>query len=67
MKKPKRLTPAQRRRTARAAAMPAVKALVRKFGRANVSNCVGQIREREKTLEQIASLKKEAARLSRKT
>lgn len=63
--KSRRLTPLEKRRAARAAAMPAVKALVRKYGRSNVAHCIGQLKDHEKTVERLNNLKKEVARLER--
>jgi hypothetical protein len=59
------MTPAEKRRAARKAAMPEVKKLVRRYGRANIARCVMDLQAQEKTAKQIASLRKEAARLAR--
>lgn len=59
------VTPFERRRAARKAAMPFVKKLVRKYGRSNIAHCVSQLKEHEKTVERLQALKKEVARLER--
>ena len=58
-------TPLEKRRALRAAAMPEVKRLVKKFGRATIANCIAQIKAREKTVQKIAALRREAARLAK--
>lgn len=55
-----------KRRAARKAAMPDVKALVRKHGRAAVNGCLLQIRAHDKAVLKIERLRKEAAALARK-
>ena len=58
-------TPLEKRRALRAAAMPEVKRLVKKFGRATIANCIAQLQVREKTVQKIAALRREAARLAK--
>lgn len=59
------MTPLEKRRIARKAAMPEVKKLVRRFGRANISHCIAQLMEQEKVQKRLADLRKEVARLSK--
>lgn len=61
--KRKQQSPAERRRALRVAAMPEVKRLVKKFGRATISSCIGKIRDGEKAAAKLAALKREIATL----
>lgn len=60
------ITPAQRRIALRAQAMPEVKKLVRKFGRATIAACIAKIRAHEKGMEELATLKRKIVELSRR-
>ena len=66
--KPKRKvsTLIDRRRSAAAAAMPEVKRIIKKYGRAAVGNCLAKIRDVEKQAVKIAAMKREIAVLRRK-
>lgn len=55
-----------RRIALRKAAMPEVKRLVKKYGRSAVVNCIGKIREYEKSKDRLAALKREVAQLEKK-
>lgn len=46
-------------------AMPEVKKLVKRFGKAAVGNCLSKIRDHDKQLAKIAHLKREVAQLER--
>lgn len=52
---------AQEYRTVVASAMPDVKALVKKYGRKAVANCVAKIRDYDKEVARLAELKKDIA------
>lgn len=67
-RKPKRKvsTLIERRRTAAARAMPEVKRLIKKHGRAAVGNCLAKIRDVEKQATKIATMQREIAVLRRK-
>jgi hypothetical protein len=56
----------QQRANARKAAMPEVKRLVKKYGRATISNCVNQLRNIEREQKKIAALKRQIAEMSRR-
>lgn len=60
------MTPAQKRKAARAAAKPEVLRLVKKYGRAAISNILSTLREKEKNLKKAADLRKELADLERR-
>lgn len=51
----------ERRRAAATAAMPEVKRLVKKFGRAAVGNCMGKIAASERATKKLQAMKKEVA------
>lgn len=57
---------AAKRQSARAAAMPEVKRLVKKYGRSTIANCVAKIREHEKAAQKLLTLKREVAQLEKK-
>ena len=59
------MTPTEKRRAARKAAMPAVKALVRRYGRSNIAHCIAQLKDHEKSVARLNELKKEVAKLER--
>lgn len=59
------MTPLEKRRAARKVAMPEVKKLVRRFGRATVAHCLAQLKEHENTITKIEALRREAARLEK--
>jgi len=63
--KSKRQQRQQRLGRDRSRAMPEVKRLVEKHGRTVVLWCIGQLREYERKVEQLAEFKREAARLER--
>lgn len=50
-------------RAAAAAAMPEVKKLVKKFGRAAVGNCMGKIAASERAAKKLAVMKRDVAAL----
>ena len=56
----------ERRRAAAAKAMPEVKRMIKRFGRAAVGNCLAKIRDVEKQATKIATMKKEIAALRQK-
>lgn len=56
----------QQRQSARKAAMPEVKKLVKRFGRATISSCLSQLRELDKQAQRLAALRKEVRELARK-
>lgn len=58
-------SPAQRRTDARDAALPDVKALVKKHGPATIAWCLSKIREHDKKLKELTRIKAEAAKLER--
>jgi hypothetical protein len=64
MKKNK-LTIPQQRRLARDQAMPEVKRLVTKYGRATISGCLNQLRDYEKKLKQLHAAQFEVQKLER--
>lgn len=66
MKKKPRQNILEKRKAARDAAFPFVAGLVRKYGRAVVLWCVDTIRQKEKRLERIETLRKEVADLEKK-
>ena len=66
MAKAKKMTPIERRRIARAAAMPEVKRLVKRYGRATIANCVAKIRDHEKAAQKLLALKREVAQLEKR-
>lgn len=55
----------EKRRALRKAAMPETKKLVKRYGRATIAHCLGQLKEHDKTLKKIAELRREAARLEK--
>jgi len=55
-----------KRQASRKAAMPEVRRLVKKYGRATISNCLSQLRELDKQAQRLAALKKEVRELARK-
>ena len=60
--KPKRKPNAvETRRAKAAAAMPDVKRMVKKYGRASVANCLHKIADFDKEVSKLAALKKEIA------
>ena len=59
------VNPIEKRRALRKAAMPEVKKLVKRYGRATVANCLSQLKEHDRTLKKITELRREAARLER--
>lgn len=59
-------TQAQKRVAARQAAMPEVKRLCKKYGRSTIANCIGKIRDVEKSAQKLSDLKREIARLEKK-
>ena len=58
-------TKMQKARAARSAAMPEVKRLVKKHGRAAVAWCVGNLRKHDQVLKKVALLRREAADLEK--
>jgi hypothetical protein len=56
----------ERRRAASTAAMPEVKKLVKRFGRAAVGNCLGKIAEWEREQKKLSKLRSEVAQLERR-
>ena len=58
-----KLNQVQRRRAAAASAMPDVKRMVKKYGRAAVGNCMGKIAASERAAKKVAAMKKELAAL----
>lgn len=61
-KKPvRKMTTREKQHAAALAAMPEVKALVAKHGRAAITNCLNKIRLRDKELNKLADLKRELA------
>jgi hypothetical protein len=60
-----RINPLELRKRQRAAAMPEVKRLCKRYGRSNVAHCVAQLKEHEKGLAKLATLKREVARLEK--
>jgi hypothetical protein len=50
----------------RAAAMPEVKALVKKFGRQVIASCLTRIREAEKGTKKLEAMKREVAALEKR-
>lgn len=50
----------------RAAAMPEVKALVKKYGRRVVGSCLTRIREAEKANKKLDAMKREVAALEKR-
>jgi hypothetical protein len=65
-KRPKKLNTNELRRARAAKAMPEVKAIVKRFGRMAVANCLNKIRERDKGAERLAALKKQVTELERR-
>lgn len=55
----------EQRNAVKAAAMPEVKKLVKRFGCAAVSACLGKLREHEEGLSKLAAFKSEVAKLER--
>jgi hypothetical protein len=55
----------EQRRAVKAATMPEVKKLVKRFGRAAISACLAKLREHERGLSKLAALKGEVAKLER--
>lgn len=58
---PAKMNQVERRRAAAAAAMPDVKRIVKKYGRAAVGNCMGKIAASERASKKLAAMKKEVA------
>lgn len=56
----------ERRRAAAKAAMPEVKKLVRRFGRAAVGNCLAKIRTFDKEAKRLAALRQQVRELAQK-
>lgn len=61
MKAKRKLNAMEVRRAAAAAAMPDVKRMVKKYGRAAVANCLHKIADFDKEVSKLAALKKEIA------
>lgn len=59
-------TKMEKARSARQAAMPEVKRLVKKHGRAAISWCLGNLRNHDSVLKKIAQLRQEATQLEKK-
>ncbi len=60
------MTLAEKRKAARAAAKPEVMRLVKKYGRATISNIITNVREKEKAAKKVADLKREIADLEKR-
>lgn len=58
-------SPKEQRKAQRAAAMPEVKKLVRRFGRTTIAACLSTLKDHEKGVKRLNDLKKEVARLER--
>jgi hypothetical protein len=56
----------ERRRAASTAAMPEVKKIVKRFGRAAVGNCLNKIVEWEREQKKLSKLRSEVAQLERR-
>ena len=59
------LTARQKRATAAVAAMADVKQVVKKHGRLAVGNCLAKIKNHEKEMARLETLKKEVAKLEK--
>ncbi|MDE2103163.1 MAG: hypothetical protein KGL39_38310 [Patescibacteria group bacterium] len=55
----------EKRKQLRAAAMPEVKRLVKKYGRTTIQNCLLKLKEHDKTVARIAQMKRELQRLEK--
>lgn len=62
----KRMTLRARRYLARKNAMPEVKRLVKKYGRATIANCINKLRDVEREEKKIAALKRQLKDLQRR-
>lgn len=58
-------TKMEKAKATREAAMPEVKRLVKKFGRASVGYCLTKLRDRDKAAKKVADLKRELQRLEK--
>lgn len=56
----------ERRRAAAAMAMPDVKRMVKKYGRAAVGNCMGKIAASERATKKLVEMKKKVAEFEAK-
>jgi hypothetical protein len=64
--KQKRMTTRDRQRAKAASAMPEVKRLVKRFGRAAVGNCLGKIAAWEREAKKLSKMRSEVAQLERR-
>lgn len=62
----KRMTRVERRRAVAAAAMPEVKKIVRRFGRAAVGNCLAKIQAWERENKKLSVLRNEVKAMERR-
>jgi hypothetical protein len=58
-------TKMEKAKAAREKAMPEVKRLVKRYGRAAVGNCLAKLRDRDKAAKKVAELKRELSRLEK--